>query len=161
MKATSLRVLEQRAALDQPETKALIHDAYTFEGPSSPPMDAVSICNIQHDRMSFVVPPNDHLVLKKEDEELSGLDKKHITTPSTDDDDDDDHDSLKCTDKSNACTNSLRLPTTAVGKAINLAELQVPKLSMDWTQDPFWTQLRSPWLDNLTTPNYCANVLNF
>ncbi|CAL5377979.1 unnamed protein product [Camellia sinensis] len=40
-----------------------------------------------------------------------------------------------------------------------LPELQVPRLGMDWTQDPFWTQLRSPWLDNLTP--YATTVQNF
>ncbi|KAK7840145.1 nac domain-containing protein 35 [Quercus suber] len=39
-----------------------------------------------------------------------------------------------------------------------LPELQVPKLAMDWNQDPFWTQLNSPWLQNLTP---YANILNF
>ena len=39
-----------------------------------------------------------------------------------------------------------------------LPELQVPKLTMDWGQDQFWTQLNSPWLQNLTP---YANILNF
>ena len=39
-----------------------------------------------------------------------------------------------------------------------LSELQVPKLTMDWGQDQFWTQLNSPWLQNLTP---YANILNF
>ncbi|XP_077220753.1 NAC domain-containing protein 6-like [Tasmannia lanceolata] len=38
----------------------------------------------------------------------------------------------------------------------NLAELQLPKYSLDWMQDPFL--LRSPWLDNWTP---YANILNF
>ncbi|KAL3843327.1 hypothetical protein ACJIZ3_000730 [Penstemon smallii] len=33
----------------------------------------------------------------------------------------------------------------------NLAELQMPKMNMDWTQDSFWTQLRSPWLENFVS----------
>lgn len=41
-----------------------------------------------------------------------------------------------------------------------LLEFQMPKITMDWTQDSFWTQLSSPWLQNLTTP-LCANILNF
>ncbi|KAI8553950.1 hypothetical protein RHMOL_Rhmol05G0056800 [Rhododendron molle] len=44
--------------------------------------------------------------------------------------------------------------------SLRLTELQVPKFNMDWTQDPFWTQLRSPWLGTFMTPPY-ANVLNF
>ncbi|XP_073133601.1 NAC domain-containing protein 6-like isoform X2 [Henckelia pumila] len=35
----------------------------------------------------------------------------------------------------------------------NFVDLQLPKLDMDWTQDSFWAQLRSPWLDN------CNNFL--
>ncbi|KAL3514951.1 hypothetical protein ACH5RR_021853 [Cinchona calisaya] len=161
-KATPIRVLEQRAAVDvdQQEMKALlIHDAYyaSCKGTGGP------ICNIQlDDQMSFAITQmNDHL--KKEDEELSSglvavLDNKHNTTSTTDEDDDNVEDDKNC----------LRLPTTStIGlKAKELAEIQVPKLSMEeWTQDPFWTQLRSPWLDNLTTTpsNYYpyANVLNY
>ncbi|XP_027086354.2 NAC domain-containing protein 6-like isoform X2 [Coffea arabica] len=192
-KATSLRVLEQRAGVDQQqpeEAKALsipvlLHhhhhtsstDYYYYasgrDPSSSPPLidDAASICNNiqQHD---LPMPYHHHpLAFKKEDEELSsGLDKKHvaitpaITADDDEEDDEDDHDSLECKGKSRTCTNNLRLPsTTTTGNSGNtLAELQVPsRLSMDWTQDPFWAQLRSPWLDNLATPNYHANVLNF
>lgn len=32
-------------------------------------------------------------------------------------------------------------------RQVNIPELQVPKHSFDWMQDPFSTQLRSPWLD--------------
>ncbi|PPD89348.1 hypothetical protein GOBAR_DD13712 [Gossypium barbadense] len=39
-----------------------------------------------------------------------------------------------------------------------LPELQMPKVLSDWTQDQFWTQLNSPWFQNLTT---YANILNF
>ncbi|KZV37882.1 NAC domain-containing protein 67 [Dorcoceras hygrometricum] len=35
----------------------------------------------------------------------------------------------------------------------NLADLQLPKLDMDWTQDSLWAQFRSPWPDN------CGNIL--
>lgn len=47
---------------------------------------------------------------------------------------------------------SLQLPS---GK---LPELQVPKSGIDWTQDPIWTQLGSPWLQNMNT---YTNILNF
>lgn len=209
-KATSLRVLEQRAGVDQqpeeskassipvllghqvttPATAATNYYCYATGGdPSSspPPIDdAASVCNNDHP-MLFHHHHHHHqfLALKKEDEELSsGLDKKHVTltptSPSDADDEeeeeeeedgDDDHhhrSSLECKGKSRTRTNDLRLPaaaTTTGGKSVNekLAELQVPsRLSMDWTQDPFWAQLRSPWLDNLATPNsYANNVLNF
>ncbi|CDP14517.1 unnamed protein product [Coffea canephora] len=141
-KATSLRVLEQRAGVDQQQPEEA---------------KALSIPVLLH---------HHHHTSKLS----SGLDKKHvaitpaITADDDEEDDEDDHDSLECKGKSRTCTNNLRLPsTTTTGKSGNkLAELQVPsRLSMDWTQDPFWAQLRSPWLDNLATPNYHANVLNF
>ncbi|KAL2512554.1 NAC domain containing protein 36 [Abeliophyllum distichum] len=51
-------------------------------------------------------------------------------------------------------TNSIMLPN---GED-KLAHLQVPKLGVDWNQDSFWTQFRSPWLDNFSP---LANLLNF
>nr|AXO66329.1 NAC036 protein [Fraxinus mandshurica] len=51
-------------------------------------------------------------------------------------------------------TNSIMLPNSQE----KMEHLQVPKLSMDWNQDSFWTQFRSPWLDNFTP---LANLLNF
>ncbi|XP_027078154.1 NAC domain-containing protein 22-like [Coffea eugenioides] len=40
-----------------------------------------------------------------------------------------------------------------------LQVLDVPKFSMDATTDAFWTQMRSPWLDNWS-PSVYANLLN-
>ncbi|CAA2982029.1 NAC domain-containing protein 35 [Olea europaea var. sylvestris] len=51
-------------------------------------------------------------------------------------------------------TNSIMLPSSKP----KMEDLQLPKLSMDWNQDSFWTQFRSPWLDNFTP---LANLLNF
>ncbi|RRT56745.1 hypothetical protein B296_00003946 [Ensete ventricosum] len=42
----------------------------------------------------------------------------------------------------------------------NLPELEVPKSSgMEWLQDPFLTQLRSPWLMDFWSPSF-ASILN-
>ncbi|EHA8590156.1 NAC domain-containing protein 22 [Cocos nucifera] len=38
-------------------------------------------------------------------------------------------------------------------RQVDLPELQVPKYSLDWMQDPLSTQLRSPWLDQWL-PNF-------
>ncbi|KAH6768668.1 NAC domain containing protein 36 [Perilla frutescens var. frutescens] len=95
MKATSLKVLEQRAAMEE--------GVKAFEEGS-----------IGHINMEFKTEKQEMLMLAEE--------------PSM----------------GKPCS-SLVLPNGLQ----NLAELQVPKLAMDWTQDSFWTQL-SPWLDNFT-----------
>lgn len=41
---------------------------------------------------------------------------------------------------------------------VSLPELQVPTYGLDWMQDPFLTQLRSPWMDQLSP---YGNLLNF
>lgn len=57
----------------------------------------------------------------------------------------------------NKVSSSLRLPT---GNEM-LRELQLPKINADWTQDSFWTQLCSPWLDNIMLTSPYSNILNF
>lgn len=59
---------------------------------------------------------------------------------------------LKDTSKGSCGTSSLQMP---FGKD-NLPDLQLPMLT-DWTQDTFWAQLNSPWLQNFTP----SNILNF
>ncbi|KAJ3672341.1 hypothetical protein LUZ60_007062 [Juncus effusus] len=45
------------------------------------------------------------------------------------------------------------------GHLINLPDLEVPKYNgMDWMQDPFLTQLRSPWMDQWSP--YYSGLLN-
>ncbi|XP_074583528.1 NAC domain-containing protein 22-like [Curcuma longa] len=52
------------------------------------------------------------------------------------------------------------LPLTSVVRPVTLPELQVAKTTdLEWMQDPFLTQLRSPWMD-LWSPNF-ANILNY
>ncbi|CAK9153919.1 unnamed protein product [Ilex paraguariensis] len=131
-KATSLKVLEQRAAME--EQMKTIHAL----APTSPLMDTMSFCS-QADE--FIVPmPASHMVFKKEDEEILQFDERE---------------NVETGEAEGNISSTLQLPS-GIEK---LAELQVPKFSMDWTQDPFWTQLRSPWLENYTL--YTANVLNF
>ncbi|KAI3447899.1 hypothetical protein Pfo_004564 [Paulownia fortunei] len=90
MKATSLKVLEQRAAMEEEIM------TYTSPSPLTPPMDSISFCN------------------QSEDANLTSS-------------------------KGRTCT-GLMLPSGIE----SLAELQVPKFSLDWNQDSFWT------LENLT-----------
>ncbi|KAG6510061.1 NAC domain-containing protein 22-like [Zingiber officinale] len=57
-------------------------------------------------------------------------------------------------------SSSSSLPSTSsVVRPTMLPELQVPKMDLEWMQDPFLTQLRSPWMD-LWSPNF-ANILNY
>ncbi|KAK0581828.1 hypothetical protein LWI29_018468 [Acer saccharum] len=146
-KATSLKVLEQRAAMEE-ETKTMTTTTFfqTSSSPS-PPSSSMTMETIpffsQEDElipaMAPLQPP--HMILKKEEQEL-------VTAYD-----------IEMEEKKGSTTTSLKMPQ---GKT-NLPELQVPKtLTPDWTQDPVWAQL-SPWLQNLTqnfTPTY-SNILNF
>ncbi|KAE9620255.1 hypothetical protein Lal_00019497 [Lupinus albus] len=123
-KATSLKVLEQRAALEE-ETKQLV---------GSPPSstDTMSF-NSQMEDQTMPLPYFQH-VLKKEAEEMV---------------------SMPVQENKKTCITSLQLP---LGNEM-LPELQLPMMTTDWTQDSFWAQLNSPWLQNLTPTYY--NILNF
>ncbi|KAE8703166.1 putative class I chitinase [Hibiscus syriacus] len=126
-KATSLKVLEQRAAKEE-ELKAM-NSTSTSSSPLSS-MEAISFCTPKQN----LVP---QVVFRKETEEESMVDEKRSAK------------------ESKVSSASLQLP---LGEE-KLAELQLPKVLSDWTQDQFWTQLNSPWFQNLTP--YAANILNF
>jgi hypothetical protein len=126
-KATSLKVLEQRAAMEE--------EMKFHASPSSPPstsLDNISFCTQPEDQLMAMTPVHNVIFKKEVEEVLATEEKKDNKVYST----------------------SLQLP---LGKD-KLPEIQVPKLTMDWGQDQFWTQLNSPWLQNLTP---YANILNF
>ncbi|XP_057496469.1 NAC domain-containing protein 6-like [Actinidia eriantha] len=131
-KATSMKVLEQRAAME--EEMKTFHQLKPSP-PMTSPMDTISFSSSQHEDY-FIASMASHygMAFKKEDE--FGDENRFIVE-----------------DQKREVA-SLHLPL----RKEKLPELQVPRLSMDWTQDPFWTQPRRPWLDNLTP---YANVLNF
>ncbi|XP_057500744.1 NAC domain-containing protein 6-like [Actinidia eriantha] len=131
-KATSLKVLEERAAMEE-EMKT--SPAFQPSPPLTPPMDTISYSN-PHEEYS-TAPMTAHMVFKKEEEDMLLVAEKWYEEAT----------------ENKGTTSSLVLPS---GKEKPV--LQMPKLSMDWTQDSFWTQLRSPWLDNLTP---LASLLNF
>ncbi|KAL8543443.1 hypothetical protein ACS0TY_004108 [Phlomoides rotata] len=114
MKATSLKVLEQRAAMEE-EIRT-----YTSMSPVTPPLDSVSFC-------CDTIEDKINVGFKKEKEETTMMNPEEEES-----------------NKGRACS-SLVLPNGI----LNLAELQVPKFSSDWSQDSFWAQF-SPWLDNFT-----------
>lgn len=130
-KATSLKVLEERAAREE-EMKQLVGS------PESPPSST--------DTMSFISSPQQHVVvLKKESEteEMVSMPRLEKTKSQL----------LVKDNKTTCCGTSLQLP---LGKD-KLPELQLP-MTADWTQDTFWAQLNSPWLQNWTA---YSNILNF
>ncbi|KAK7258105.1 hypothetical protein RIF29_32555 [Crotalaria pallida] len=141
-KATSLKVLEQRAALEE-ETKQLVGS------PASPPSstDTMSF-NSQMEDQSVPLPSFQHVVLKKEAE----AEEMVVSVPIQENTR---THQLTIKDNKKSCGTSLQLP---LGNE-NLPELQLPLVITDWTQDNFWAQLNSPWMQNLT-PSY-SNILNF
>ncbi|KAL2254931.1 UNVERIFIED_CONTAM: NAC domain-containing protein 22 [Sesamum indicum] len=126
-KATSLKELEQRAAMEE-EIQSF--RAYTSPPPLTPSIDATSVCN-QFEELNPTITESNSMGLKKENEGLMLVHEKY-------------GDTFQESSKVRTCS-SLMMPN---GRH-NLAELQLPKLNMDWTQDSFWTQF-SPWLDNFT-----------
>ncbi|XVE48759.1 hypothetical protein DITRI_Ditri01bG0028100 [Diplodiscus trichospermus] len=135
-KATSLKVLEQRAAMEE-ESKRM------NTSPSSPPssLETTSFCSPKEDFLPFISEPQ--VVFKKEIEEEDEEENAMVEKKK---------DGLAKENKISSA--SLQLP---LGQG-NLPELQLPKMLCDWTQDQFWTQLNSPWFQNLTP---YANILNF
>lgn len=134
MKATSLKVLEQRAAMEE-EMKNF------HASPSSPPTSSLETNPFYTQQGDQFMAPmlGQNIVFKKEAEDVSALEEKMDERPE---------------ETKVPSTASLQMP---FGKG-QLSELQVPKSTMDWSQDSFWTQLNSPWLQNLTP---YANILNF
>ncbi|XVE93965.1 hypothetical protein REPUB_Repub01dG0239700 [Reevesia pubescens] len=133
-KATSLKVLEQRAALEE-ELKAMNNTS-----PSSPlsSLETISFCSPKEDFVPSIPVPQ--VVFKKEIKEEAMVEEKK---------------SDGIAKENKICsTPALQLP---LGKE-KLPELQLPKMPSDWTQDQFWAQLNSPWFQNLTP---YASILNF
>lgn len=142
-KATSLKVLEQRAAMGEGMNKAATA-AVAHLSPPSPfsPMETSSSFNTQqYDLMpsmreSKIVFKQELLEEAEDEQEVQGF----ITSPP--------QDLFVNKVMTKGSSSSLQMPT---GKE-KLPELQLPKMPADWTQDNFWTQFNSPWLQNLNTP---------
>ncbi|XVE67254.1 hypothetical protein DITRI_Ditri08aG0145700 [Diplodiscus trichospermus] len=133
-KATSLKVLEQRAAQEE-ELKAMNNTS-----PSSPlsSMETISFCSPKEDLVPSISVPT--IVFKKEIEEEEEEEEEKAMVEE------------KISD--GLAKNTICLP---LGKE-KMPELQLPKMLNDWTQDQFWAQFNSPWFQNLTP---YANILNF
>ncbi|KAJ8765012.1 hypothetical protein K2173_010484 [Erythroxylum novogranatense] len=137
-KATSLKVLEQRAAMEEEITMKTIQASPS----SSPPSSSYETISFFHQHEESVAPMSlQHMVFKEEVEEVATLRDDNKTEKPNE----------------NIRGSSLQLNMDKD----KLPELQVPKLGLDnWSQDTWW--LNSPWLQNLTPiTNYCELVKNF
>ncbi|MED6121250.1 NAC domain-containing protein 6 [Stylosanthes scabra] len=135
-KATSLKVLEQRAAIEE-EMKQMVGS------PESTPSSTDTMSYEEQQQQNLQLLPPQHVVLKKEVEAEHEEEKMvHVTVATKQEN--------NTTAKN---TSSLQLP---FGKD-KIPELQMPMMITDWTQDTFWAQLNSPWLQNYTY----SNILNF
>ncbi|GAA0184129.1 hypothetical protein LIER_31425 [Lithospermum erythrorhizon] len=105
-KATSFKVLEQRAAMEEEMMKKTTTHQELYHSPLlSPSIDAVNSISVD----DFEI----------EDCHVSMMKEKS--------------------------SSSLQLPASNGA----LPELEVPKFSMDCSQDSIWTPLRTPWLENI------------
>ncbi|XP_023512193.1 NAC domain-containing protein 22-like [Cucurbita pepo subsp. pepo] len=147
-KATSLKVLEQRAV--EEETKSLqLNNATT---PLMAEEDQDSF-NSQIPRLN-----SSEMVMKKETScgEYRAEEEEEVDSKGTETETGTGAVGglLSSSSSSSTSKTGLQIP-----KGFEmLTDLQVPKMNMDWTQDQFWNQFNSPWLLNFTTP---SNILNF
>lgn len=139
-KATSLKVLEQRAAIEE-EMKQMLGSL----SPASPPSSTDTMSQQEYHQY-LSLPMSQNVVLpKKESQDDQAEEILSISTPR--------QESTK--NKTTCGTSSIQLP---LGKD-NLPELQLPTIiATDWTQDTFWAQFNSPWMQNWTS---YSNILNF
>ncbi|KAG2703028.1 hypothetical protein I3843_06G111200 [Carya illinoinensis] len=138
-KATSLKALEQRAVMEE-QMKNFHSSPYSSPTQLTSPLETISFLAQQEDQFLAPIPVHNNIVFKKEAEEVVAIEEEEKGERSQ--------------MESGVFNTPLQFP---LGKD-KLPELQVPKLMMDWTQDTFWTQLNSPWLQSLTS---YANILNF
>ncbi|KAK4774599.1 hypothetical protein SAY86_009534 [Trapa natans] len=127
-KATSLKVLEQRAAIEE---------EFKQSNYQSTDMDTSPTCRFQHYLLDF----DDDAVETKE--------------PNAVIEDKQRQDSSSSSSSPSSPFPSLKVPL----EGEKLTELQVPKFMLDWTQDSFWAQLNSPWLQ-APTPDH-TNLAHF
>ncbi|GAB4838606.1 NAC domain-containing protein 6 [Ancistrocladus abbreviatus] len=143
-KATPLKILEQRAAMDE-ELKSFNEGSHPAS-PLSSYGTAASHCGGQQEDLLHPIPMS-HVAPKEEEIEVEQKFDETVeqwtVAPAAS--------SINTT--TTTTTTSLKLP---FGKE-SLPDLQVPKFSMDSTLDSIWSQLCSPWLESLTP---YASMLN-
>ncbi|CAN1770872.1 NAC domain-containing protein 6 [Linum perenne] len=144
-KATSMRVLEQRALMEEHQQTLIMNNNTASCSSFDTNMSMSSSFSYPHQQEEDPLhqtfePITDQQVetfMKREADDPFNDDGGHKTVPS--------------------CSLQHQFPEEGKLQPLKLAELQVPKFSMDWSQlDAFW--LTSPWLNqNLTL---LANLLN-
>lgn len=152
-KATSLKVLEQRVAMEE-ELKS-----FQNASPVSPMDTCISFCSPHEEELITPPPPppppqapqimtiHQLVPMKKEVEEVVVPNmeaNKNVEREKT------------LLDLRGSSSTSLQLPH---GYNDKFLEIQVPsKLGLDWASQDNWSLLSSPWLQSLTP---LANILNF
>jgi hypothetical protein len=137
-----LKVLEQRAA-EEEEMKQMVGSPTS--SPPSSSTDTISFNYTQQDQQHVSMPLLFQQVIPKKESEHEVIKTEDMVSLSS-------HEKI-VKDNKKACGTSLQLP---LGKD-NVPELQLP-IAADWTQDTFWAQLNSPWLQNWSA---YTNILNF
>ncbi|KAJ4964641.1 hypothetical protein NE237_016490 [Protea cynaroides] len=146
-KATSLKVLEQRAAMEE-------------EAKTQPPSVASSCTtmdaevSMSEQQEGIATPISVQEILLKTEEEEEEEEKEEVVIHNDDLEKKNNTEEAEAKDEAKEKLEAF----TGIRLAKELPELQLPKLelSFDWTlQDPFWSLLRSPWQDNWAlTPMY-------
>lgn len=140
-KATSLKVLEQRAVEEETRNLQMNATAALMAEDQEQAGEEDSFCS-QIPRLN-----SEDVVMKKENSYGEEDEEEEVNSKAAA--------KAVAVVSGGSSSTSLQIP-----KGFEmLTDLQVPKATMDWTQDQFWNQFNSPWFLNLiTTP---SNILNF
>ncbi|OVA11244.1 NAC domain [Macleaya cordata] len=161
-KATSLKVLEQRAAMEEEE---MFKSSSTTSSQNNNVVVSPSLSTVDNNNINSIPFSNQQNLFMTLDASTADNNTLYRSTTTEEQEQEQEQEMIKEEDEKEevnkevlVATSSLNKPSLLLGNEKFLPQLQLPgKMSMDWTQDPFWTQLRSPWLD-IWTPTY-ANVL--
>ncbi|CAN1276163.1 NAC domain-containing protein 6 [Linum perenne] len=137
-KATSMRVLEQRALMEEHQQTLIMNNTTASCSSFDTNMSMSSSFSYPHQQEE---DPLHQTFEPITDQQVETFMKREADDPFNDDGGHKTH----------------QFPEEGKLQPLKLAELQVPKFSMDWSQlDAFW--LTSPWLNQNLTP--LANLLN-
>ncbi|GAA0143677.1 hypothetical protein LIER_04303 [Lithospermum erythrorhizon] len=132
-KATSLKALEQRAAMEEAMMKRTTTHQESYHSAPPPPAPLIS---------SFIDAINPISIQQGNDFRIHDSQQGSSTNEEPHEKESEWH--IIAEENS-----SFNLQFPASNGA--LPELQIPKFTMDWNQDPICTPFRSPWLENIST----------
>ncbi|KAI3994554.1 hypothetical protein MKX01_028298 [Papaver californicum] len=155
-KATSLKVLEQRAAMEEEEMeqRAAMEEEEMFKSSTSSPQDSYMSASVMESEINIFCKG----VNNEEDQDQ---DREHEQEPIKEEHVEGVQEIVLVNKEAETCSASVTKPSLQLVNDKFLPQLQLPSKvinNLDWMQDPFFTQIRSPWLDNWMTPTY-ANLL--